>query len=276
MQRSHLSHRAAPRAGAAFTLIELLVVIAIIAILAAILFPVFAQARDKARQATCLSNLKQMGTAIMMYTQDHDETLPGGINNGLPSNRTWMHVIEPYTKNRAVFVCPSAPDLTPAVTTGNGTGGYGANMLIMTNYTTQYGNPKALAELGDAAGTFLICDTVQLASNFPSTGADGMNPDSWPKYIMTSRPFTDWNVLPPGAFDNDTTIQYNQGYLSSGTPYRRPIPRHNQGLNIIYADGHAKWSRISRFLGIPSNGVDAAPSNRGWRYGNPNNSWDNQ
>jgi prepilin-type N-terminal cleavage/methylation domain-containing protein len=97
----------------AFTLIELLVVIAIIAILAAILFPVFAQAREKARQAVCLSNLKQLGTAVMIYVQDYDETFPWGIGLGTvgtvkkernPSEVTTMLV--PYVKNDAIYICP--------------------------------------------------------------------------------------------------------------------------------------------------------------------------
>lgn len=93
-----------------FTLIELLVVIAIIAILAAILFPVFAQAREKARQISCVSNGKQMGIGLYMYAQDYDEHLPrvytatNGVNNG---PRDWKDDIQPYIKNRQVFVCPS-------------------------------------------------------------------------------------------------------------------------------------------------------------------------
>ncbi len=89
-----------------FTLIELLVVIAIIAILAAILVPVFARAREKARQSSCSSNLKQIGLAIMMYAQDYDECYP--IRYTLPLNSPlWQDLVQPYTKNTQLFICPS-------------------------------------------------------------------------------------------------------------------------------------------------------------------------
>jgi prepilin-type N-terminal cleavage/methylation domain-containing protein/prepilin-type processing-associated H-X9-DG protein len=92
-----------------FTLIELLVVIAIIAILAAILFPVFAKAREKARQSSCLSNTKQIGLAVMQYAQDYDELLPRTyfMPPTPPGNQSWAMVIAPYTKNVQVFDCPS-------------------------------------------------------------------------------------------------------------------------------------------------------------------------
>src|SRR5213594_1559132 len=99
-----------------FTLIELLVVIAIIAILAAILFPVFAQAREKARTITCTSNARQIATALMMYAQDYDENLPGWPDpqkNPLFSKGGWgwamiVPVMDPYLKNRQIWTCPSA------------------------------------------------------------------------------------------------------------------------------------------------------------------------
>jgi len=112
----------------AFTLIELLVVIAIIAILAAILFPVFARAREQARKTACLSNMKQMGTGILMYVQDYDETLPmTNYSNTIDHNSDWgvsyilwCDLIMPYTKNYQVFICPSRP--TESL---NRTGGWG-------------------------------------------------------------------------------------------------------------------------------------------------------
>ncbi|GAB4463240.1 MAG: DUF1559 domain-containing protein [Armatimonadaceae bacterium] len=140
-------HRSSnPRNKSAFTLIELLVVIAIIAILAAILFPVFAQARDKARQTTCVSNLKQWGTAFMMYVQDYDETFPFGAGSdpGCPEGvcwnyntltphdwrsdaqagtfrwnialQHWSNTLQPYIKNYGIYACPSSPQNGVAAT----------------------------------------------------------------------------------------------------------------------------------------------------------------
>jgi prepilin-type N-terminal cleavage/methylation domain-containing protein/prepilin-type processing-associated H-X9-DG protein len=102
-----------------FTLIELLVVIAIIAILAGLLFPVFARAREKGRQTACLSNLRQLGAALTMYTEDYDGFYPRGQYWPWTGVHTWAHAVEPYVKNTGVFHCP---------TQGRDPYGYGYNI----------------------------------------------------------------------------------------------------------------------------------------------------
>jgi len=97
-----------------FTLIELLVVIAIIAILAAILFPVFARARSKARQTACLSNMKELALSVLMYTSDHDGVLPMA-NYWSDPWTGWIEVTEPYVKNQEIYKCPAVPQQYPGI-----------------------------------------------------------------------------------------------------------------------------------------------------------------
>jgi len=128
-----------------FTLIELLVVIAIIAILAAILFPVFARAREKARQASCQSNLKQLALGVMMYAQDYDERFPTRyyVPTGWTSGFQWSNVIEPYVKNWDLFKCPS----TAAYSYG---------------WQQGYLNYRKLAEIQSPSETVMLCDVGQV------------------------------------------------------------------------------------------------------------------
>src|SRR5262249_24653929 len=119
--RSELMAR---RNRSAFTLIELLVVIAIIAILAAILFPVFAQARESARRTSCLSNVKQMGLAFAMYAQDYDETTPAVVHQGSLDQDFW-YIIQPYVKNINMFYCPDRTEWT--MPSGDDCGGQAFN-----------------------------------------------------------------------------------------------------------------------------------------------------
>jgi prepilin-type N-terminal cleavage/methylation domain-containing protein/prepilin-type processing-associated H-X9-DG protein len=208
-----------------FTLIELLVVIAIIAILAAILFPVFARAREKARQASCQSNLKQIALAWLMYAQDYDErvlashqppvqtprwdmwiwaqaTPPGGIDSRLM----------PYVKNQQMFVCPSSPTSLWS---------YGYNF-----YTTGY----ALAQVGNP-GTWAY-----------GYGGCSMSAIARPAQIII---FTDTmsNCYYVGNANYPGYAYRSPGYICGGT-----YPRHNDGANCAFADGHVKWLDSSKFV----------------------------
>ncbi len=210
-----------------FTLIELLVVIAIIAILAAILFPVFARAREKARQSSCLSNVKQIMLAVMQYAQDYDETLPVASHwttndNHLPSNTYtyWYEALEPYIKNDQVLKCPSQPRGNPAA----GTPGYGWNYK-------EFGYQHSSGTLQDHYSTPL---------------ADILYPAQ---------------TILLGDSEDSSVRGYNSGmrYL-----YRRDstyLPaRHNGGGNMGLCDGHAKWFSRESLVTSP-----AAPAGY-WRY----------
>lgn len=150
----------------AFTLIELLVVIAIIAILAAILFPVFAQAREKARQASCQSNLKQLATCIAMYNQDYDEMFPhawdstgqyGQLDSGHPwGYQTWATWTLPYLKNVGVHICPSNTGTSkPYMTTVDGAGAVISSNYMMNPFLGFQGMGS-----GASTGTGTTCASV--------------------------------------------------------------------------------------------------------------------
>ena len=142
-----------------FTLIELLVVIAIIAILAAILFPVFARAREKARQTSCLSNVKQIMLGVMMYAQDYDETLIPGCRLMPAENVYWHQVLDPYLKNAQIKVCPSMKDHAQ---------GYGWNYQEFGYRDGSHGTGwcTSLGSIDEPASTILIGDCDDDASTW--------------------------------------------------------------------------------------------------------------
>jgi prepilin-type N-terminal cleavage/methylation domain-containing protein/prepilin-type processing-associated H-X9-DG protein len=234
MSKTHSPHNVGKRAG--FTLIELLVVIAIIAILAAILFPVFARARENARRASCQSNLKQIGLGIAQYTQDYDEKMPSIIVYPNTYYTTWAQIIMPYVKSTQLFSCPSATVRSTSLQSNwNGTasaGGdpnYGYN--VGTGASTTSG--MALASINNPS------ELLVLADNGPGANA---NPPA-----NTSGYYTTW---------------YDQAHPSWTTNVGLPVPRHLEGTNVGYADGHVKWQKTSVLTTPP-----ATPAN--WRLWYP-------
>jgi prepilin-type N-terminal cleavage/methylation domain-containing protein/prepilin-type processing-associated H-X9-DG protein len=210
-----------------FTLIELLVVIAIIAILAAILFPVFAKAREKARQITCASNEKQLGLAFVQYSQDNDETYPQGSNTNT-WGQGWAGQIYSYVKSTGAFKCPD--DSASPVSSSTSVVSYCYNKNLTPNLGF-----SSIAGLTAPANTVLLCEAV---------GAGDVN--------LTNPPSSD--TTSPDAFgiDNyDGSGQWDTGYLlgTQAKPWnnhiKSPTGRHTDGSNFLLCDGHVKWLNIS-------------------------------
>lgn len=203
-----------------FTLIELLVVIAIIAILAAILFPVFAKAREKARQTSCSSNLKQIGLAIQSYSQDYDEVIlpalqqaattdPAGtfvIDKCGSPKRFWTHMLEPYIKSEQIFVCPSGKIEvgSPDAPTG------GCTIFVPRSYNLN----ASLTGCCGLAGVVKMAAVTKPAETF----------------IMADSGVH--RVFGPGYGPLNDTDQ-------PGFPWVKN--RHSDGANVLWVDGHVKW-----------------------------------
>jgi prepilin-type N-terminal cleavage/methylation domain-containing protein/prepilin-type processing-associated H-X9-DG protein len=219
----------------AFTLIELLVVIAIISILAAILFPVFARARENARRASCMSNLKQIGLGVMMYVQDYDEAYPPNYNADNPSAsklRYWDGMIFPYVKNVAVFFCPSSPitiakDIYPPTY-----GAYGASYgVLKMSYLTsvsanaQQRNVLRMPAVVSPATTYMILDAPDYTFN---------------QTYATSA--TTYHTYLPGIGKLGADCSKADDYSSDpGYSADCKSGRHFDGVNMAFADGHVKW-----------------------------------
>lgn len=275
---SRVRSAAPPRSGfspgkrSAFTLIELLVVIAIIAILAAILFPVFAQAREKARQTSCLSNLKQMGLALMQYTQDYDETFPkGDTNERIPATLStpdpgtnfsypgWIgNALQPYAKSDAIYVCPSRSETgwvnprtrQPISYSYNyvalGYGESSASYQGITPNLAYLGTPAELLALWDGDNSWI---DIQFEQSYGFNG--GWRYRDWAAYVS------------PGH-----TIAEGKPNAGMATTW------HQEKNNFLFADGHVKalgWDQIKwRQMSAQINGNSSSTNYDRWVRDNCN------
>ena len=230
--RSDNATSARKNAKQAFTLIELLVVIAIIAILAAILFPVFARARENARRSSCQSNLKQIGLGILQYNQDYDEKFPlsrtgnFAINGTINAEAPWQATIQPYIKSIQLFKCPSNSSDAKLSYTNNGLGDtipvsyasvgadnqsptlWGGKTVIGTNpYSSSFPSTTSLAELASSSQTIMVAEKAANANQ---------DPEFWP--------YTD----------------------------HFHFTNHLNTTNFLFADGHVKSMKLSA-TGTPIN-----------------------
>lgn len=228
-----------------FTLIELLVVIAIIAILAAILFPVFAKVREKARQTSCLSNEKQIGLGIIQYVEDNNETYPVNSSVHFWSNG-WAVGVYPYVKSTGVFKCPDDPT---TATAPNVPISYAINWNLV-NTSLQSGSNIVAENLAvqNAPASTVLAFEVQ-GQSFNPTG-------------LVANDYSPSGVMDEGFWGGQ--LGGNSGQFATGSDPIKPIDNisggavHTSGANYLCCDGHAKWLRSARISG---GATAAAPGN---------------
>jgi len=251
-----------------FTLIELLVVIAIIAILAAILFPVFAKARERAKMANCLSNLKQIGVAAVMYTQEYDDHLVPYVMFYPTGSARFTKLIEPYLKNLEVFTCPSdrldrnklrdMADYQPYATT------YGVNWYITWAAGPYQGTniaPRQTKFVKNPAATIWAADTAIIDKTTAHKAAE-----LWKEDLAAARLGDIYFFTTPAYATNGNRYEdFFSGISWKGGQIIRPFPRHLGRIQCSFFDGHA--------AAVPASQFD--PNNAAAAWGQQGCLWDN-
>ena len=219
------------KARKGFTLIELLVVIAIIAILAAILFPVFARAREQARKSSCVSNLKQLGLSVIQYTQDYDEQFPIGLNwrgenDTVPRYQAgFKYQLNPYVKSNQIYVCPS--DSNWARNGGHGGQSYGSS--FDTWYNNHYWDNRGIDGNGRGGQNAAL-----------STGADNGNPPTGAVGLAAVQ-----NAVGKALFWDQQC--WHEGQSNNECGNAGATQKTYGERNMVFVDGHAKYMKAGQY-----------------------------
>ena len=243
-----------------FTLIELLVVIAIIAILAAILFPVFAQAREKGRQTVCVSGERQMGLALIQYVQDYDGAFPNGLNyNSIWAGQGWAGQCFPYVRSAALYRCPS--DLSVSDSPSDAAVSYAYNInFVNEEYDDAIPYGVSESELTAPSRSVLLVEVANVKANVAAEregaapgGVEGVD-------FSASANGLDHRLYARKDWKTSSEHQYATGYLGGRPPSADSIPeetttgtqfvaaegRHAGGSVFLFGDGHCRWLRGSQ------------------------------